>query len=161
MFVWVCSRMYACILVCVEANTGCPLFAPHLIFFIAGSLTEPGAHCLGYSGWLASSKHPPASASPALGWQVRASLTRMLKTDLRSSCSLSRHFTAGASAPVSLRVEFLVHSVPPLLQADPSATQDRRKQLTLQSDLLPPGSQGHCSAWGGMWAVKAGKITQV
>lgn len=61
---------------------------------------------------------------------------------------------------IDLQVEFLVHSVP-YCRPDPTKTPEGKKQPTLESNSLSPSSQGHCSAWGGMWVVKAGKITQV
>lgn len=75
----------------------------------------------------------------------------MLRTDFRSFCLLSRYFTDKASVPgvltlkADLQVEFLIHSVP-YCRPDPRETQDGKKRLTLQSNLLSPGSQGHCSA---------------
>lgn len=96
----------------------------------------------------------------------RSWLMRMLRTAFRSSCLLSRHLADGASVLVSLLYKQIYRwsswcTVSPAVDQIPQRPERGRKQLTLGPNLFSPGSQSHCSARGGMWVVKAGKITQV
>lgn len=48
------------------------LFCPSTVVFEAGSLTKPGAQGFAKAGWRASSRHPPAASSTALGSYMHA-----------------------------------------------------------------------------------------